>query len=223
MARNASINYTVGLENYTSADAAFDHWAKDLRRLKRKLGDLTKPFDEISPVIIHNIKWRMEDNTFGKAPFNTETSKFTRAVRRAKGYPPSRPKLVQSGYLEHSIQRLPSPTKSKTGERREVLVLRIGTIGVSYAKDVIDGGTWEVPILKGPRGGTYLDLNRIRGGSMSNAEYYGEKWGRMSSYKRATKTIEIPGRNIFTIFPEDSKFINKVFEKWITENLGENK
>lgn len=213
------INFTVGSRTYDNAIEGFDVWQRDLRKIKRKLGDLTRPFDEISNEMVSRIRHRFWNNTFGSPPFPSKTSGFTRLVRELKGQDPDGPKLFASGALEYSIKRLKSPTKTELGEQREVLTLRIGSLGIDYAEDVLKGYSWNIPVRVGEKSEVYIDPDRMDV-SISSRNYWGDRWGYIHRLPRGYHTIDVPARNFFTIFREDEVFIDKVIKQWVRTVMG---
>lgn len=214
------IRYTVGSKTFTDAAKGFEAWEKGLLELKKELGDLTRPFDEISSQLLINIQQRFKDNTFGQAPFVSQTSRFTKHARRARGHNPQGSKLFASGTLAGSIKRSPSPTKSDLGGQREVFVLRMGTVGAPHAKRQILGGVWIVPVRQGPRGGKYLDVEKLTGSTMSGEQFWGERWGRISSYPESTTRVIIPPRNFLQLFDNDRQVISSTIQGWIQQVIN---
>jgi len=212
----AGIKFTVGGKTYDDATASFEEMSSKLKIIKKSLGDLTKPYDEISSGLLANIRNRFNDNTFGNPIYSKQKSGFTRQVRKVRGASGDTT-LKATGRLRDSVHRVPSPTKNELGEQREVFVLRIGSSRVPYALKQLEGGTWEVPVRVNDKGRKFLDVDKIDDAIMSNAEYWGKRWKKISTFETDEHIVQVPSRNFLALFPEDREFIDNIINEWLTK------
>ena len=128
--------------------------------------------------------------------------------------------MEASGDLKDSIKRLKGPT-STGKEHREVAVLRIGSVGVSYSRDVLDGAPWEVPIRINPKSQKrYIDLDKIRRSGKSNSQFYGKQWTQIKGYPQSTTTVQVPARNFLHMPKNEAKRVEQILQDWIAENIS---
>ena len=217
---NVGITFKSGTRSYGNGDAAFANVQTRLRKLSVELGDLTQPFDEISSIILPEIKRRFNTGELGDTPYRdkkTRRSRFTRNVRRARGQDPDGPTLKASGDLQAAVERKKSPTKNRLGGQREVrrLVIGINSGKAPYYRTQLEGGTWEVPVRIGKRGGMHFDPDRVPGSSMSSSRYWGPRqWVHYAKLPEGIKEVQVPATNIFYMHDDDAKMIRNVLLDW---------
>lgn len=226
MAMKTGISIRVGRQNVGSFPAATRIFQKKLDALQRQLGEMTRPFNEISPLLIANIKRRFDSGSLAGPPFRKETFKrshWTMKAREAKSQNPYGPTLLASGSIRDAITRKDSPTKSPGGKQREVYRLVIGITGgsVPYHKEQLWGGTWEVPVFaKLNRNGEvtyYLDTERLDG-AMSNQSFHGPIiYNYIKDEERTTINVSIPETNFLMITPIEKRITTRIFNKWFTQ------
>lgn len=188
--------------------AAMRQFTSPARRLKEGIGELTTVYDQIAPELINRIRNRFNSNYFGEHPFPPIGDK-TRVVRKARGDDPKGPALVSSGRLRDSIKRRPGPTKSGDGGQREVYVLRIGSTGVPYAKEVLRRRDWELPVFFHEEKGWFLiDHDNLPGAISSNQREYtpGTLKFIETDMEHTALSIPVPGRDFLAMPPEDQNF-----------------
>ena len=217
----SGITYKVGNRTYTNSSVALRRFALPLDRLSRQLGDLTKPFDDVAGMLIPHIKLRFRSGELGRPPFRenrSRRSRFTKAARRAKGQDPDGPALSASGDLERAVERKSSPTKSATGGQREVMRLVLGVNGsiAPYYRTQLLGGTWQVPVRIGPRGGMHFDPDRLEGSTVSSAQYWGpQRWAQYEQLAEGFKEVQVPATNFFHMTREDDNEIREILLTWL--------
>jgi len=216
MARKGGINFTVGGSTVKNADTAFDRLSHQVAIIHRHLGELTRPFDKISAHLIKSIKSKFDSGAFNQDPEGAviKRSRYTKSIRKRRGLP-SDPRLKATGRLRDSIVRRPGPTAKKKGVKdREVLTLRLGSVGVPYVREQIMGGVWEVPVMLGEvnKRGTqhkYIDWDQLEG-TPSNSQIYGNKWSKLSGLKKEIHEVTYPGNDIFGISSDNEAYINRI-------------
>lgn len=213
------ISFRVGRRSYVDPFTAFGQVQKQANVIRKHLGDLTRPFDEISQSLLLNIKARFDTGELGEPPYREsgiKRSRFTKAARRARGTQPEGPTLKQTGRLQKAIHRVPSPTKAESGGQREVyrLVIGVNSSIAPYYKQQFLGGVWEVPIREGPRGGRYFDPDRFPDASMSSAQFWGPRWTRLSSLPESTTEVQIPPTEFLYLSPDDAAYTKEIILRW---------
>ena len=231
MARKGGINFTVGGATVANAETAFDRLAHQVSVISKHLGELTRPFDKIAARMVPRIKQKFRDGVFDTDESGSviTPSKFTKRIKKQTATDwGSDHRLIRTGKLMHSIRRRPGPTaKSKGVEEREVLTLRIGSVGVPYAKDQILGGVWEVPVFIGKvnkRGyqHKYLDWERaIPENPGGNAGKYGADTKRITALPRGIEQVTYPGNNIFGLSDDDNNFIKRLLLQYFQQAVKE--
>jgi len=221
--RAGRIEFYVGARRLRNAEHAMDELTAQTRTIQKKVGDLTRPFDKISSKLLRSIKQRFDSGAFDKKEFTggekITKSRWTRAVRKARGANPVNPALKQTGALKNSIQRMPSPTKTKGGRRREVAVLRLGSQGVPYAQIHLTGGEWRVPVRAVDDDSfPYLDYDELDD-VPSNRQMYGNQWTKISTLPKRFKTVEIPVRNYFALSNNDEAMIEREINKALQNTI----
>ncbi len=221
MGANPGITFKVGNKTHSTAATAFGGLRSRLTALSTQLGDLTRPFDEISAVILPDIKHRFDTGELADPPYrpgNSVRSRFTKNARRARGFDPNGPTGKASGNLQRAVQRMPGPTKSESGGQREVhrLTFGVNASAAPYYRDFINGGIWEVPVRLGTRGGMHFDPDRLPGATMSSSTYWGPKrWAQYAKLPEGFKRVEVPPTNIFHLSSDDNSVIRNIILDWI--------
>jgi hypothetical protein len=231
VARKGGINFTVGGKTFADADSAFDRLTHQVSVISKHLGELTRPFDEIGPKLMASIRNKFNDGAFNVDESGSviTPSKFTRRIKKHTAtHWNSDNRLVRTGKLMNSIRRRPGPTaKTKGVEEREVLTLRIGSVGVPYAKDQILGGVWEVPVFIGntnKRGyqHKYIDWERATPDSPGgNAGKYGAATDRITALPRGIERVTYPGNNIFGLSDDDNNMIKTILLQYFQQAVKE--
>jgi len=214
--KKASIKFTIGGVTTGNPFEAMEQFQKPAMSVKKNIGELTRVYDRIAPVIIDTIKNRFNQDTFGRSPFPILGS-LAPKVKQARGYGKDNPALVGSGALRDSIGRRPGPTKTAEGGNREVYTLRVGSTGVPYARDVIEGSTWQVPVFTSPEGFFLIDYDQLEDSVETNESMYTENTLRSinNQYSSETFDIPVPARNIFYMSPSDEDFIFNQVEDFL--------
>mgnify|MGYP003637362531 CR=1 FL=1 len=223
---NERIKFTFGGINYADADGAFSALEAQFGSLQKELGELTPVFDKLSNGLIPMLKKRFDTGELDGPPATktvSRRSKFTRAFRKS----PNGPTLKDTGRLKKSINRIGSPTKSKSGGQREVATLRIGSRGVPYAEKHLYGGEWDVPVFvdytaKNKTGKKmYADVSE--GNGKTNAQLHGRSWNRIKSLTKETVQLEVPQRNFLAFDSRMLKFVRTTttnFFNQVMKNVG---
>lgn len=224
MSRKAGIKFTVGSSTTNNPVEALSQFQQPARNLKKKIGELTTVYDEIAPVIINRIKGRFNNGTFGDPPFPPigDMAYKLRHARAGDTSTQDNPALVSTGALRDSIKRRPGPTKGQDGGQREVYVLRIGSSGVPYARDVLNGSTMHVPIFRhlgDPHQEEWFLLNydAIKDSKVTNDEMYTRKTLSYINWMMEPDMYieDVPGRDFFQLWPEDEQFIFKKVNEFV--------
>jgi len=213
----ASVKVVVGNKTFSNIDEGLNVISGTLTKLQKELGELTRPFDDISGVIIRQIHGRFDSGAFGDPPF-APLGGMAMAQRSAANITGDRA-LNASGDLKRSVMRRRSPTKSAEGKQREVLVLRVGSIGVPYTRDMIEGSIWYVPVLRNPVTDSFtIDYDRLRGSQTSNATMYGERYENDLQYwDKDEHPVDVPGRDFLSLPDEDLFVIVDIVDEWFNK------
>ena len=229
----AFIKFTYGGRNYEEAFEAFGQVEKTFKKLQKELGELTPLFDQIADPLIDTVQARFDMDVLNESPYNEDAPGATRSVHtKLARVNPDGPTLKDTGRLQRSIRRLKSPTKSKSGEQREVNTLRIGTTGVPYAGDHLFGGELVIEGFEKryKYGGKqksrfFTDFDSMNYPSgKTNSSMYGENLAKITSYPRAQRRVEIPVRNFLAVDFEVEDFINDnviAFANQMLEKYGD--
>jgi len=217
------VSIRVGTKTYASFLDADANFQKKLMALKRNLGELTRPFDEVSRFIITKIQKRFTNDSFGAPPFRDASyarSRWTAQARQARSINPNGSTLYATGNMAGALERRDSPTKSPSGGRREVyrLVIGMATGSAPYYKKQLAGGIWDVPVYE-VEGNYFLDSSRLEGGAMTSEAFHGpEKWNIISrDGSPTTIPVQVPATNFFLMLPGEQKFMKTLFNKWFYE------
>ena len=219
--KGPGVKFTIGSSNISFTPAqAFEELASQVEELKERLGGhLSEPFSEIASYLVEAVQARLSSGYFD----DEYRSAITNKVRKAKGLNVDDPTLVGTGRLRKSIKPVYTGRRNEDGGNRIVNVLRIGSVGVPYARTHLEGGTWSVPGFKAPdtskgkEGYFYPDMDGIPGVKLRNEAFYGKKWQKIQGYTRETYNMDIPQRDFLAFTEDDNNMINKILVKHITK------
>ena len=211
---------SVYSRNFTDPNDAFKAMQGTLKALKKNLGELTRPFDELAGILIPIIKQRFNTDELSDKPYrktNYPRSRFTRNARRARRTNPDGATLNSSGRLRDSVRRLPSATKSSEGGQREVNKMAIGYDGSApYFRTQTLGGVFEVPVRLGRRGGKHFDPDRLENSLMTSEQYWGKKrWAQYSSLPEGIVSVSVPATNPFVMRGPEQQIISTVLVSFL--------
>jgi len=214
--RKAGIKFTIGGTTFSNPVQAMESFTRPAGQIKNRLGELTSVYDEIAPQLINRIKHRFNSDFFGTSPMPPLGDK-ARKVRKARGINPDNPTLVGTGALRDSIKRRPGPTRSAEGGQREVYMLRIGSTGVPYAKDVFEGSIWELPVFFHPGGWFLIDYDHVEGAVQSTDQAYTKNTLDFMRREMTATVLQVPvpARDFLQMMPEDERLIMSKVETFL--------
>ena len=204
----AGIKFTVGSQTVNNPMAAMDRFTAPARQIKRTVGELTTVYDQIAPELINRIRNRFNSDYFGTPPMPLLGDK-AREVRRSRGDDPDGPTLVSSGRLMNSIHRRPGPTKNEEGGQREVYILRIGSTGVPYAREVLEGSIWDLQVFWHEDGWFLIDHDNLERTITTNEREYTPRTLSFIQNQMTPMVLQVPvqARDFLQMLPEDERFI----------------